>query len=127
MLGFDSMFSILEAAFPIFFLLVIGIITFAIISGIRQWNKNNHSPVLTVDARVVNMREAVSHHHHMSNDQLINHSASTTYYATFQVESGDRIELKVSGKEYGMLAYNDAGKLTFQGTRYLGFVRHDSI
>lgn len=48
---------------------------------------------------------------------------STSYYATFQVESGDRMELHVSGAEYGMLAEGDTGKLTFQGTRYLGFVR----
>ena len=42
---------------------------------------------------------------------------------TFQVESGDRMELPVSGREYGMLAEGDIGKLTFQGTRYLSFER----
>jgi len=45
------------------------------------------------------------------------------YYATFQVASGDRIELKISGKEYGILAEGDIGDLTFQGTRYKGFER----
>lgn len=50
-------------------------------------------------------------------------SSSTTYYVTFQVESGDRMELHVSGIEYGMLVEGDYGKLTFQGTRYLEFVR----
>lgn len=44
-------------------------------------------------------------------------------YVTFQVESGDRMELNVSGTEYGMLIEGDYGELTFQGTRYLGFVR----
>ncbi|GAY78183.1 hypothetical protein NBRC111894_3737 [Sporolactobacillus inulinus] len=39
----------------------------------------------------------------------------THYYATFEVESGDRIEFEVSGLEYGML--------DFQGTRYLGYQR----
>ena len=42
---------------------------------------------------------------------------------TFQVESGDRIELNVSGPEYGMLVEGDRGDLSFQGTRYLGFER----
>lgn len=51
------------------------------------------------------------------------HHSSTRYYATFQVESGDRMELAVSGPEYGMLAEGDRGTLTFQGTRYLGFER----
>jgi len=42
---------------------------------------------------------------------------------TFLVESGDRIELCVSGTEYGMLVEGDTGRLTFQGTRYLSFER----
>ena len=48
---------------------------------------------------------------------------ATSYFATFQVESGDRIEFLVSGMEYGMLAEGDRGALTFQGTRYLNFRR----
>ena len=40
-----------------------------------------------------------------------------------EVESGDRMELNLSGQEYGLLAEGDRGKLTFQGTRYLGFER----
>ena len=50
-------------------------------------------------------------------------SASTTYYVTFEFESGDRSEFRVSGQEYGMLADEDLGILTFQGTRYLSFER----
>lgn len=109
--GFDIMFSLM-------FFLVFGIIAFTFIKGIAQWNKNNHSPRLTVDATVVSKRQNVSHHHH---DNHVSHS--TTYYVTFQVESGDRMELHVSGSEYGMLVEGDYGDLTFQGTRYLGFVR----
>ena len=33
------------------------------------------------------------------------------------------MELPVTGPEYGMLAEGDRGRLTFQGTRYLGFER----
>lgn len=55
----------------------------------------------------------------------MDHSSYTTHYhATFQVESGDRMELAVNDKEYGMLAEGDTGKLTFQGTRYKEFVRN---
>ena len=42
---------------------------------------------------------------------------------SFQVDSGDRMELSVAGTEYGMLVEGDRGELSFQGTRYLGFVR----
>ena len=109
--GFEIMFSLM-------FILVFGMILVTIFRGISQWNKNNHSPRLTVDATVVSKRQNTSHHHH--NNHM---SHSTTYYVTFQVESGDRMELHVSGMEYGMLAEGDYGKLTFQGTRYLEFVR----
>ena len=35
------------------------------------------------------------------------------------------MELHVSGFEYGQLAEGDRGQLSFQGTRYLGFVRQN--
>ena len=47
----------------------------------------------------------------------------TSYYVTFQVESGDRMEFEVDGSDYGLLVQGDIGKLSFQGTRYLGFER----
>lgn len=49
--------------------------------------------------------------------------SSNIYYTTFEVQSGDRMEFKVSGKEYGMLVEGDKGNLIFQGTRYHGFDR----
>jgi len=50
-------------------------------------------------------------------------TTSTRYFATFQVESGDRMELQMNGQDYGMLVEGDRGRLTFQGTRYLDFQR----
>lgn len=118
-MGFD-MFSLM---FTIIFALVI-IMFFAIaVRGIRQWNKNNHAPRLTVEAMVVGKRENVTHHHHNHGTNVAHTTYDTTYYATFQVESGDRLELQVNGSEYGMLVEGDRGRLTFQGTRYLGFAR----
>ncbi len=126
--GFDFMFGIMQFIFPIFFLLVLGILIVNIVKGISTWHKNNNSPRLTVAAAVVAKRTSVSHHTHANaGDATGMHGTHTThstfYYATFQVESGDRMELPVSGSEYGMLAEGDRGKLTFQGTRYLGFER----
>lgn len=119
-----SIMGVFFDVFPIFFgvafFLVFGIIIVTIIKNIGEWNKNNHSPRLTVEATVVAKRGQVSHHHHGANHAT---HTSTTYYVTFQVESGDRMELHVSGSEYGMLVEGDTGKLSFQGTRYLGFER----
>ena len=111
------LFSIL---FPILFLVVLGMILYTIIGNISTWNKNNHSPRLTVPATVVAKRTEVSRHH---TDNTMAHTF-TTYYVTFQVESGDRMELTVSGSDYGMLVEGDIGKLSFQGTRYLGYERN---
>lgn len=109
-----------EIMFMLVFFLMFGMIIFTIIRGIGQWNKNNNSPRLTVQAKVVSKRGDVSHHHDAGTHTS---HTSTTYYVTFQVASGDRMELSVSGSEYGMLAEGDFGDLTFQGTRYLGFER----
>ena len=118
------MFAIFPIIFSLMFLLVFGVILASIIKGISQWNKNNHSPRLTVPATVVAKRTNISQsHHHHGTESMAHHSTSTSYYVTFQVESGDRMELHMAGHEFGMLVEGDRGRLTFQGTRYLGFER----
>ena len=37
-------FGLFELIFPLMFLLVFGMVIFVMISNLRQWNKNNHSP-----------------------------------------------------------------------------------
>ncbi|MBQ9492574.1 MAG: DUF2500 domain-containing protein [Oscillibacter sp.] len=78
-----------------------------LIRGLGQWNRPRGSPRLTVRAVVAGRRQK-----------------RETYYVTFQVDSGDRLELAVDATEYGQLTEGDAGQLTFQGTRYLAFVRN---
>ena len=72
--------------------------------------------------KVIDKREHYSRSHHNHNGHMHTHH-STTYYITFEVESGDRMELKVKSYDYGMLVEGDYGVLSFQGTRYLGFER----
>ena len=125
MMGFGFGFGLFEIIFTLMFLLTFGIILTVIIKGISQWNKNNNSPRLTVPATVVAKRTNVSHHHHNHGVDHVGHhtSTSTSYYVTFQVESGDRMELHMAGNQYGLLVEGDRGKLTFQGTRFLSFER----
>ena len=120
-LGFGV--GMFEKMFILVFVLIIGTIIANLVRGARQWSKNNNSPRLTVPATVVAKRENVSSSHHHSVNHHHHHHTSTTYYVTFQVESGDRMEVQVPGNEYGMLVEGDYGNLSFQGTRYLGFVR----
>ena len=124
MMPFGFGFNLFGILFSLMFLLVFGIFLVTIINGLKQWNKNNHSPRLTVPATVVSKRTNVSHHHHSNGpDHGVHHSTSTSYYVTFQVESGDRMELHMAGHEYGLLIEGDKGKLTFQGTRFRNFQR----
>ena len=121
----NIMFAIFPIIFSLMFLLIFGVVLFGLIKGISQWNKNNNSPRLTVPATVVAKRTNVSHHHHNHGVDHVGHhtSTSTSYYVTFQVESGDRMELHMAGNQYGLLVEGDRGKLTFQGTRFLSFER----
>ena len=123
-MGFGMGFGAFGAMFSIVFVLVIGMFVVTFVKGIGEWNKNNNSPRLTVPAVIVAKRTNVSHHHHHHGAGHVGHTTrSTTYYATFQFASGDRMEMHMTGQEYGMLVEGDRGDLTFQGTRYLGFVR----
>ena len=114
--GFGVTFSIMRIMVPVMFVLVFGIIIVTMVRGIGEWNKNNQSPKLTVPVTVVAKRSDVDR-------GIETMHTFTSYYVTFQVESGDRMEFAVSGMEYGMLAEGDRGMLTFQGTRYLNFRR----
>lgn len=100
--------------FVAIFVFVIGKILFTIGSGVNEWASNNAQPQRCDDAEIVAKRTEVS------GGQK---STSTTYYATFELVGGVRKELEVDGDEYGQFAEGDAGRLTHQGTRFLGFVR----
>ena len=114
--GFGVTFSIMQVIMLLVFVLVLGSIIVTLIRGVGAWNKNNQSPKLSVPATVVAKRSDV----HRGIETM---HTFTSYYVTFQVESGDRMEFEISDTEYGMLAEGDSGELTFQGTRYLNFRR----
>ena len=109
-----------EIIFSLMFVLISGMFIVSIVRSVSQWHKNNNSPRLTVQATVTSKQTQTSHHHNSSTHTSSSH---TYYYATFQVESGDRMELALDRYEYGQLAEGDTGRLTFQGTRYLSFER----
>lgn len=122
---FDFFPGVFSLMFSFVFILVFVTAIVTIIRIISTWNKNNKAPRLTVDAVVTSKREEVTHRHHHSgvNNEMLYTTSSTSYYVTFQFESGDRLELLVQGYDYSMIAEGDRGKLSFQGTRFLGFER----
>ncbi len=115
----DYLFSFFSVIFTITFIVVLGVILVTLFRGIKQWDSNNKAPRLTVAATVVAKRTAVRRHHHQNS--ITTHTSS--YYATFQVVSGDRMELMIPAGQIGYLVEGDQGMLSFQGTRFLGFER----
>ncbi len=109
-----SMFSLFPIMFGLVFIVVIGVFIMAFVKGISQQRRNAASPRLKVEALVVAKRSHVSRHS--------DHPA-TRYYATFEVESGDRMEFAMSGPDFGMLAEGDFGLLEFQGSDFVSFER----
>lgn len=123
-LSFSGMFDMMQVMMTfglVSFALVFGLILFTVFRSIARERKNDKSPLLTVNAAVVAKRTHVSSHRRSSG--VHHYSSSTSYYATFQVDSGDRMELQLDGHQYGLLIEGDRGRLSFQGTRFVGFER----
>ena len=108
----DLIFNIFPILFLAFFGLIFGTVISTMIKNGKQNRKNDNSPRLTCEATVVTKRTKVWGDH-----------SRTTYYATFQFESGDRLELEIPHNQFGYLVEGDKGKLSFQGSRYLNFER----
>ena len=110
--GFNGFFGVFPFIFFILFALVLGLIISTLVKSGRENYKNNNSPRITSEAAVVAKRTHVRGDH-----------AHTTYYATFQFQSGDRLELMIPYNQFGYLVEGDKGMLTFQGTRFISFDR----
>lgn len=115
-------FGLMFTLFPIMFIIVFGVIIFSIVKNISVNMHNNKQPVIPVEAKVVTKRYNVSTHHNTA-DNNMHHSSSTFYYVTFELSNGERLEFPVPSYEFGMLVEGDSGTLSFQGTRFVSFVR----
>lgn len=131
-MGGFGLFGIFDTIFPIlfifFFIIIIAVFISAFVRGMRTKRANDNSPRLTVQAFAVAKRMDVSHHTHTNPGEVGTAgghytTSSTRYYVTFQVDSGDRLELRVGSSDYGMIVEGDRGNLSFQGTRFISFER----
>lgn len=106
------------AIFPLFGVVFLGILAVTlggtILRTLDERSRNEAAPVRGSAARVVTKRTEIRSH---------GKTHSTTYYATFDLPSGERLELELSGDEYGLLAEGDRGELRYQGTWFLSFER----
>lgn len=115
--------SSIPTPFIVVIIIMIGTFIFIIISNSAKYAKNKSSPILTTRAKVVTKRTNLSHYDSM-NDDISSSHAYTTYFVTFETDAGQRIELTLSDKDYGMLADGDIGELIYQGEWFKGFKRN---
>ena len=114
---FTAMFALVPLFIVVVFVLVIGGMFVGIVRTFMEWQANNSLPELSVSVSVATKRQHISGG---GNDS----SASTSYYATFEtLADGLRQEFSINSTQYSALAEGDTGQLTYQGTRFKGFVR----
>ena len=117
---FSPFGNFMASAFPIFFgiifIAIISIIILTIVSNIKQYAANKSKPVETLPARIIAKRP---HTWGGTGDT----SAHTSYYMTFEIENGERLEMPVNDHLYGMNVEGDTGMLTHQGTQMISFQR----
>lgn len=86
---FDLMFFIVP-------LIMLIMIVFFIYSAIKENRYNNKQPIVPAEAKVIGKRTHVSGGRN-------NHSASTTYHITFELNNAERLELRVSYNDYAYI------------------------
>lgn len=98
-------------------LLGLGLLAMAVWTAVQkllQWHRNNRAPRLTVSAAVTDKR---------TREYRSRYLDSLTCYVTFATEDGLEREMEVDPLLYETLRTGEQGKLTLQGTRFLGFER----
>ncbi len=111
------MFNMMSTMVPFMtmgvFVLVIIVFITIIATNMKRNSYNNRQPRITTDAKIISKRTHVRGNDHYYTD----------YFITFEFESGDRSEMQVGEDQYGILVEGDDGKLSFQGRRFLSYLR----
>lgn len=115
--GFNIMFEIIPFIVLIGFIFVFGTIIYRAV----QVAKDKRKPIIPVRATVLAKRMQV-HGGHTSHNNTHTHSR-TYYYATFELENGERIELTIPSHQIGYFVEGDKGILSFQGNLFVKFDR----
>ena len=97
----------------IFCLVVFGLIGYRLIKVFLEFSYNNSKEVFKRQAKIIGKRMKV----------YGENGTETEYYVTFEFEDGERLELKVKDKVYGLITNGDEGILEYQGRRFWNFER----
>ena len=110
--AFNIMFLIMFCFVSVFSIIIFSFVIRAFLRYFRHQKQVDRMPQQSAHARVVTKRSRIWGEH-----------SHTAYYATFEFDSRQRIELNLSGEQFGLLAEGDDGTLTYQGDRFVNFQR----
>lgn len=112
----EFMFSAVPFFVFIVFAIVVMVFVTSLVKGVGQYLRNRSIPEETIPARLVAKRTHTWGGHG-------NMSAHTSYYATFETQKGERLELPASSSFIGVHVEGDTGMLTHRGTIFIAFER----
>lgn len=109
-----SMFTIIPIIIGVIFVIVIGTLIARFVHFAAQKTK----PVIEAGAMLIDKRE-----HIWRSGGVNDVSTHTSYYATFELENGQRMELAIPDHKIGLIVKGDTGMLSYQGTLFVAFNR----
>lgn len=110
----NMMLAVIILVLVAFIVLALIPVVISILRVARRRSLEKASPARQAEARIMDKRTQLA---------PVGTTQAQRYYATFQFPDGGRLELEVSGLEWGMLVVGDEGVLEWQGPRYRGFSR----
>lgn len=118
---FESLANSYTISFIAMFCVIVGL---SLIIVVRQWWKNRHSPLIVTQATILDKR-IEEHYIRSKRSAGIGYRTRKVmiYYITFNLEGGEHIEFRINELVHSELKKGDCGKLTFRGSKYIGFVR----
>ena len=102
------------------FILFFGVLSCIFLKRVIKSQKNRQQPILLDNAVVISKRTKITHQR-IATTQVYHKVVKC--YITFQLDNGIREEFLVTDKDYGIIMENDRGKLKYQGTDFISFVR----
>lgn len=120
---------------PHFFFILLGVAAFLylaiklipfMVTTIRYQRKNNRAEILTVEVTIVEKIKRTTQNCPKEDMgvTVIDVPWVYEYFIICEVASGDRLELEIDWKLYDTVSEGQHGDLTYQGNRFIEFVRN---
>ncbi|MCR3954678.1 MAG: DUF2500 domain-containing protein [Gudongella sp.] len=118
-----NIISMVFFLFPFLFFVFFVVVVIRIIKSFSHLNTSTRQPTLNVNARVVGKREDYRRFSKGNRSHPLD-TGRSIYFVTFEFDSGDRLEFRVSREEYELMYEGDEGILVFQGIIFHSFDRY---